>query len=280
MPRLLTIFLVVLLALPAHATLVAVVPARNGVVVAADSRFTFMGAPCDNALKILEPVRPARTVAIVTGDSIFVAPPPAGENPCPYLARAPRLLDMGAVVTAYLDANGSDPAQISISNLAAACVHAVERFQRTYPSALRGYVGKEIFSVVAVSYDPVHRASTLRNFVVRIDAGSGSVQAARIRETGIGPSTPSGVWLFGKADYVNREIYSGPGRRFLSPPTLDFLEAHKPAGNVSMDRAEGVAADVVRAAIRTSEIDPPHSAIGGQIRVVVVDAELHPHAAP
>jgi len=280
MARTVAIFLFsLLLAAPARATLVAVVPARDGVVIAADSRFTFMSAPCDGAFKILEPARPLRTVAFVTGDSIFVAPPPAGQAPCRYLATAPRLLDMGAVVRAFLDRSGGDPAQISIFDLSTACVEAVERFRRAYPNALAGYAGREIFSVVVASYDPDRYASTLRNFVVRLGR-NGRIEATRMSETTVGPRTPRGVWIYGEAQYVNREVYAGPGRRFLKPATRDFLGERVPIGAVPLNEAVAAAIDVVKAACRTAEIAPPPSGIGGTIRVVVAGAGPHLLALP
>lgn len=268
-----------LLPLTARATLVAVVPARDGLAVATDSRFTFMGAPCDGAFKILEPERPLHTVAFVTGDSIFVAPPPRGVDPCRYLATAPRLLDMGAVVRGYLDRSGEDAARISTFDLATACVLAVERFQHQYPEALRGYAGREIFSVVVASYDPARHTSTLRNFVVRRER-AGRVYATRMSETTVGPRSPRGVWIYGETRYVNREVYAGPGRRFLDPLTQDFLRRPEPIGVVLLDQAATAAADVVQAASRTAQMVPPSAGIGGPIRVVVVGDGLHAERFP
>lgn len=273
-----------LLSLPAHATLVAVVAARDGLAIAADSRFTFMGVPCDGAFKILEPERPLRTVAFVTGDSIFVAPPPEGENPCRYLAIAPRLLDMGAVVRKYLDRGGDDAAQISIFDLATECVRAVERFRRRYPNALSGYAGRDIFSVVVASYDPERHTTTLRNFVVRLSAAKDGhrarVEATRMSETTMGPRSPGGVWIYGEAGYVNREVYAGLGRRFLNAATQSFLRAHEPIGLVPIDEAAAMAIDVVKAASRTAEIVPPSSGIGGAIRAVAMGSGPHPESLP
>lgn len=269
-----------LLAISAHATLVAVVPARDGLVVAADSRFTFMGSACDGAFKIIAPERPLRTIAFVTGDSIFVAPAPAGENPCHYLSTAPRLLDMGAVVKAYLDRGSNDPARISMPDLAATCVRALRNFKRAYPNALRGSVGGDLFSVVVASYDPSRQVSTLRSFVVQVDALHGRVEAARIRQTILSPRTPRGVWIYGETGYVNREVYAGPGRRFLSPATQDFLRAHETVDRVSVDEAAHAAADVVKAAIRSAQIDPPPSGIGGPIRLAVISGNPHAQILP
>jgi len=268
----------------AHATLVAVVPARDGLAIAADSRFTFMGTPCDGAFKIIEPERPLRTVAFVTGDSIFVAPPPAGENPCHYLATAPRLLDMGAVVKAYLDRSKDNPARISTAALAAECVRDLQHFERMYPRALSGYAGRDIVSVVVVSYDPVRHVSTLRNFVMRLDAGKDAgndgrgqrVEAARMSETAVGPEDLRGIWIYGEAGYVNRSVYDGPGQRFLAPATKNFLRVHEAIGSVTTMEAEAAAEDVVKAASRTAEIDPPASGIGGLVRVVVLNGQLRP----
>jgi hypothetical protein len=268
-----------LLSVSAHATLVAVVPARDGLAIAADSRFTFMGASCDGAFKIIEPARPLRTVAFVTGDSIFVAPPPVGENPCRYLATAPRLLDMGAVVKAYLDRSEDNAARISTAGLAAECVRDLQHFERTYPRALGGYAGREIVSVVVVSYDPVRHVSTLRNFVVRLDpgndAGGQRVEAVRMSVTTVGPKSLRGVWIYGEAGYVNHSVYDGPGQRFLAPATQNFLRVHEAIGAVTAMEAVAAAEDVVKAASRMAEIDPPASGIGGMVRVVVLNSEPH-----
>lgn len=265
------------LAASAHGTLVAIVPARDGLAIAADSRLTFFGAECDGAFKIIEPARPARTVAVVTGDSIFVPPPPSGQNPCRYLSTAPRLLDVGQVVANYLD-RLDRPSRIPVADLAAACVRAVERFRAAYPAALRSYARKEIFSVVVASYNPASAESTLDHFVVRIDAGSGRVQAARIAATTVNARSPRGVWIYGEAEYLNREVYAGAGRRFLAPATLDFLALRKPVEDVPMDRAVAVAANVVRAAARAAQLVPPPSGIGGPVRVVVLGNNLRPQS--
>ena len=205
-----SLVLVLLLSVSAHATLVAIVPWRDGLVIAADSRLTFFGAQCDGAFKILVPERPARTVAVVTGDSVFVAPPPAGTaDLCGYLASAPRLLDVEAVVTGVLERGGDDPAR----KLSAACVRAVERFRARYPAALRGYTGREIFSVAVASHDPGAGAATVRSFVVRVR--NGRVEAARVVETRIDGRSSRGVWIYGETDWVNRVVYAGAGRRFL-----------------------------------------------------------------
>ncbi len=282
MARFLAAFIAaLLLSATAHATLAALVPSRDGLIVAADSRISFLGAECDGAFKIIEPARPMRTVAIVTGDSIFVSPPPAGvSNLCQYLESAPRRLNIDTLVRDYLERSADDPTQLAFDGLGAACVRRVERFRQAYPEALRGFMGRDLFSVVVASYDPGTRTSLLRNFVVRIDARTRHVGAARFTQTAVSPHDPREVWIYGETSYVDRYVYAGFGRQFLSPATLGFLRDRTPVGQTPLDRAVAVAADIVQAASRAAQKVPAPSGIGGPIRVVLLGANPQPESVP
>ena len=264
--------LFVLSCLPVGATLVAVVPTRDGLVIAADSRLTFLGAQCDGAFKILTPAMPARTVAVVTGDAVFVAPPPAGTSDlCGYLKTAPRLLDVNAVVTEALERPGLDVA--GIADVRAACVEAVARLGAAYPEALHVYAGKEVFAVVVASYDPVRAESTVRRFAVRMDTG-GRVDTSDASEARFGAQSLSTVLIYGETDWAKRAVIAGQGRQFLNAATLEFLEAHRPVAEVATDRALAVAHNVIEAASREAESDPPPSGIGGAVQVRVMGSGI------
>ncbi len=276
---------VLVFAAPARATLVALAPSAEGVAVAADSRMTFMGAACDGEFKILELARPARTVVVTTGDSIFVAPPQAHTaDVCRYLATAPRLLDIGAVARDYLEWHAARAAGVPLHGLAAACVRAVVRFRRSHPGALAPYAGRTVFSVIVASYDPASRTATLRNFVVRIDARSGAragrVEAARMATTVVGARSPRGVWIYGETAYVERYVYEGFGRRFLTASTLAFIRERKPVGETTLRQAAAAAVNVIQAASRATETVPAPSGIGGAIRVVLLGRRPHPQPLP
>jgi hypothetical protein len=265
-----------LVCLPAHATLVAVVPSRDGVVVAADSRLSFLGAQCDGAFKLLVPAKPVRTIAVVTGDGIFVAPPPAGADPCRYMETAARLLDIKAVVADALSKTGPDPARISTAAVSRGCLRAVREFARRYPGVLKPYAGREVFSVVLVSYDAARKAATLRNFVVRIDSTGGQAGVGRLTESTLDAKSPRDIWVYGETGWMSKAVYSGAGRRFLSPATLAFLAERRPIGEVSLDEGAAVAGNIVEAASRTAEVDRPPSGIGGQIHVIVIGLAPEP----
>ena len=266
----------------AHATLALLIPTRDGFVVAADSRLTYLGSHCDGTSKILVPSTPSRTVAIVTGDSIFVQPPNSkGLKPCEWLASAPRLLDINTIVTDFLarTANEADPTALPLADLAAACVHATQQFQQSYPAALRSYAGKEIFSVVVASYDPGTATTTLSSFVVRL-AAAGRIESARRTQTKINGGTSHAVYIYGETDWLNRAVYKGPGRRQLTAATLDFLQAHTPVRDVTLGQAQSVAANVMQAATRTAALNPPPSGIGGQIHLMAIGSNPVPQELP
>ena len=267
--------------IPAHATLAGGIPTRDGIVGAADSRLTFMGSQCDGAFKILIPAQPTRTAIIVTGDAFFMQPQNSKDpNPCERLASAPRFLDIGSVVTEYLERGAPDPANLSLADLAAACVHATERFQQSYPAALRAYTGKDIYSVVLASYDPVKLSSTLRNFVVRINPQTRKPQAARFTSTTYGSRDRGGVFIYGETAWVGSHVYIGYGRQFISPPTLDFIHTRVPIFQVPLNQALATAADLLHASIRTAQSAPPPHGIGGPIRIVLLGSNPMAEESP
>ena len=277
MLRIAVVFAMVIAADTTHATLVAMAPSRDGLAIASDSRLTFMGAQCDGAFKILHPARIPRTIAVVTGDAVFVAPPPSDTRDlCEYLAGAPRLLDMNAIVTGELEKAGEHAAQISMEGLSAQCVRAVEQFRASYPQALRNYAGRDIFAVVVAAYDPENSVAIVRRFLVRMTVDS-KLEAAQQSETKFDAPAPSDVLVFGESDWVKQKVLAGTGQRFLSASTIDFLSNRRPVAEVSKKQAVFAVADVIEAATRAAELDPPPSGIGGAIQVVVIGAGADAH---
>lgn len=270
---------VLLLATQAGATLVVVVPSGDGLVVAADSRESITGQSCDGLFKIV----PAnnRTVVVVTGDPVFVRPaPPASakdaRSVCAYLRSAPRLLDMPAFVVHYLEQHGRSFQSLSIDDLGAACVAAVQRFQSAHGDALQSYAGRDIFSVVIAHYDPRTSTSTLLNFVVRMDRETRAIRLERSLRTSISSQERRGVWAFGETDYLNENVFRGAGRKYLRASTQNFILDEGQVNRVREDQAVGVARDVIRAATRIAQEIPPPSGIGGPIRVFVVGRKQRP----
>jgi hypothetical protein len=278
MARLLALALLALM-LPARAgaTLVVIVPSADGLVVAADSRASVFGVSCDGQFKITDLRRPERTVVAVTGEAAFIAPPGAGvQDVCGYLKSAPRLLDISSVVKRSLERKKADPFKLSLDDLGAECVGEVERFRRGYPDALEEYAGREIFSVVIASYDPKSKSSVLLNFVVRMDAATRKTEAGRFTRVLISQRIRRGVWSFGETDYLNKNVFGGVGRGFLTADTLSFILDGKPVSEARLEQAVAAATNIIEAAGKTTRIIPSPSGIGGPIDVVLLGDKRRP----
>jgi hypothetical protein len=272
-----SVLLILTLAVPANGTLVVIVPSADGLVVAADSRTTVNGATCDNQYKITELRRPKRTVVAVTGEVAFISPPDAQERDvCGYLKSAPRMLDIASVVKSYLERKNVDPARLQLEDLGAECVGVVQRFRESEPLALEPYVGREIFSVVIASYDARSKTATVLNFAVRIDGATHRVEAGRFTRIAITPQSRRGVWSYGESDYLNRYVFGGVGRKFLTESTLDYMLADKPVAEARLDEAVAAAGNVIEAASRTTQLTPSPSGIGGPLEMVLLGRKSRP----
>ena len=272
-----SVLLILTLAVPARGTLVVIVPSADGLVVAADSRTTVNGATCDNAYKITELSRPQRTVVAVTGEVAFIKPPAAQEQDvCGYLKSAPRMLDIASVVKSYLERKNVDPAKLRLEELGAECVGAVQRFRENEPLALEPYVGREIFSVVIASYDAHAKTAMVLNFAVRIDGSTHRVEVGGFTRIAITPQSRRGVWSYGESDYLNRSVFAGAGRKYLTDATLNFMLVDKPVAEARRDEAVAAAGNVIEAASRTAQTIPSPSGIGGPVEMVLLGRKSRP----
>jgi hypothetical protein len=160
--------------------------------------------------------------------------------------------------------------------LGAKCVGEVERFRRSYPDALEEYAGRDIFSVVIASYDPHSKDSVVLNFVVRIDAVTRKVEAGRFTRVLISQQSRVGVWSFGETDYLNKNVFGGVGRGFLTADTLSFILDGKPVSEARLEQAVAAAANIIEAAGKTTRTIPSPSGIGGPIDVVLLGKKRQP----
>jgi hypothetical protein len=245
------VIVVFLLPVRAMATLVVIVPYSDGLVIAADSLTTIFGTHCDDQFKITQLKHPSRTVLAITGAIAFVPQPASGAS-CSSLKSAPHLLDVSDVVARELEHHRGNIANLSLEELSATCVSAVERFQKANPMALAPYAGKDIFSVVIASYDRRSKSSILLNFVIRIDAKTHEIRADRLTRTRIALHDRRGIWSFGESGYLNSSVFAGLGRKYLCKSTLDFILKDKPVAAAPKNEAVATAVNVIEAATRTA----------------------------
>jgi hypothetical protein len=259
-------------------TLVVVVPSKEGLVVAADSRSSVGNTHCDSAYKIIELNKPARTVATVTGYGIFAQNPgPAVQDICEYLKEAPRLLDIEQVVKEYVEKANVKVANIRIDDLAKDCLAALQRFKVAFPLAIPPFAGRELFNVVLAGYDSETKTATIRFFVIRVVPSTLDFEVIKISQVDYGPQSTRDYAAFGETDYLNKHVFGGEGRKFVNSDTIAFLlNEKKTVSETSVAEAVAIATNLIDATARTTEVIPAPTGIGGPIDVVLIGQDEHP----
>jgi hypothetical protein len=265
---------------PATGTLVAIVGSAKGLVVAADSRSTIPWLPgtfCDDAFKILEPKKPNRTVVMVTGNGNWIdLEPGRATDICSAVRSSPQLLDIGSLVKNYIEKKNTKLSKLSLTELGAVCVTAMQKLQSSRPLVFQSLIGREVFSVVMADYDPKTGVALIRNFVVRIDADSKEIQAARFSTDTISAGDRWVVVPFGESDYFYKTVYHGVGHQFINAAIFNSMVAGKHVSEASLDEAVDAAVNTIEAAARTTELIPAQSGIGGPIDVVLLGEQPRP----
>ena len=249
-------------------TLVVMVPSKDGLVMAADSRSSIGDTYCDYAFKIIEPVRPARTAVTVTGNGVMVKRPgPDVSDLCEYVRRAPRLLDIERVVSEYLASENTDIATLQIENVAQRCVAAVKDFQASWPLALRSFEDREVFSVVLASYEVQSRMAVIRSFVLRLIGTTLNPEFGKVTADKFFLNSKRAIRIFGETGYLEQYVSGGIGRQFLSEETIRFEAQERIVREIDLREAIAVAVNVIEATSKTTNLIPAPSGIGGPIDV-------------
>jgi hypothetical protein len=259
------------LAAPARATLIVMIPSKDGLVVAADSRVGSSGIYCDHQLKILEPQHLERTIVTVAGTlAVMSNAYTPSSDPCKYYLTDQKLLDVQAVVLNSVDRSGARTGlDVDIFALASRCRKAV-RDAEPREAGFNDYRGKLLFGVVIATYKD--RIAEARAFTIELDQKLAPVMK-RTFEFKAADDEQGSIWAFGDADSYNQVMKQN---RFLSDGTRKFINAGKPVKDTTTQEAEAVAIDLIHAAARVAAIARPPGDIGGPVDVVLLGAEPRP----
>lgn len=256
-------------------TLVVMVPTNEGLIVAADSRSTVNGKICDNSFKIIEVIKPDRTVISVTGNAYFINPPSLEEpDLCLYISKAPRLLDIGKVVQEYLEAMAQEITPIVIRHLGRKCIEELQNFTKNYPKPIESFAGKHICNVVIGNYKHEEEKSLIINFKLYIQPQTLNAEITDLEYTEFLPSSNMDIRSFGETEYVNEKVYKY-GKQWLNK-YKQFIENQCNVSEVTKHDAMEAAINLIEATSLTSDIIPAPSGIGGAVDVVFLGKERQP----
>jgi hypothetical protein len=264
--------------LMASGTLVVLIPSKDGLVFAADSRSSVPGAGiCDKMFKIVELRHRKRTAIAVTGNPEVMARPSDGSTPpdlCAYFKTAQHYLDIPHVVQEELDADNQILDSPRIKKLGARCVQAVteysDKFSRWKP--LDQFRGKErMFKVVIGTYKPTKKTSLIISFPVRIRAEDGKPEMGEIYRREVTLDAEWRYLAYGVSDYVQQTVFS-IGQQYLGAfAQLRANEKKKNVRDITASEAQAAATSLIEATEQTATIVPPPSEVGGPVDVILID---------
>jgi hypothetical protein len=266
-----------MLSLGPHGTLVVMIPTRDGLVVAADSRSTVNSLTCDEVYKIVVVPRRERTVLAVTGTGVFL--PIRKEQPtdlCRFIREEKPLLDIETLAQEFLSKGRGDLAPGEVYSLGSACVSATREFQAKYRrlQPLARAAGKAIYTVVIGMYNPSQRAATITYFKVIIGPEDLLPRLDAPQQVRVFESDVLATYSFGETDYVAKHV-GAVADRYLGD-YISLLNKRKIVGDVSVAEARRAAFSLIYASSRATEIIPSESGIGGPIDIVLLGTPPRP----
>lgn len=265
MKRLLVLALVavVLIRQPAFGTLMVVVPANGGFVVAADTRSVFVNTVCEGGTKIVRPKQRKNTVVLVAGTPIVIRFDKPPSHPCEYERSGPRMLDIPRLISKRLDATKnevlSDAEVNRIANESFLEVKAFDQLNgKLHP--LNYYIGIG-FQVDIVSYDEKHATVLLGGFAVNVDSNGTPELWNNTPFNRLSKADRLGIMVVGDKDFARKYIHTAQMQAILG----------KPIGQVSLTDATSAALKYVMDGEKFAETEKEeHADIGGPIDVATI----------
>jgi hypothetical protein len=261
----------------AGGTLAVFVPARSGLVVAADMRQSPHGVFCDGINKILLPSRP-RTAVVVTGNITLqdTSNVPKAEL-CDFFAKNPAPIDFGRSAREFLDSTSAPFSELIWSALTDQIYQSIAPYIKA--GNLNPFFGTEIAQIIFAEFEPATQSSKLLSLAVNLDtAGNFTLQPVRltaattIRGDSFNLQSDRQILPFGEVAYYQQQVVAGVGKQFLSRDYFDLVATSKVA-DVDSRLASAPALNLITAASKATETVEAPSGIGGGESAVLLGSE-------
>jgi hypothetical protein len=253
-------------------TLIVVIPATDGLVIASDTRSTTAGAACDGNSKIALPTRPELSFVAASGTSSWIEAryPLWAHDPCGDLAKNGIVFfDSKKTVVEFIESAGKLISELDLKAVSDRLISEILAVNTKYSGYVQSFAGKQMFEIVVGQYDRVQRASTVRIFNLSLSTDL-KIKADVVLDRTFTDNDPASVVMSGQVDDVHAYVLK-PGGTYI-PDSWTKLLALKTVGGVTSSRANNVAIDVIAAATKAAEIVPElRHGIGGPIDAYLIN---------
>jgi hypothetical protein len=251
----------------ASGTLVVAVPTRDGLVVAADSRWTLGGPAVDVdrwKLQLIEAQPP--TAFTITGHPEAQKSPPRGVSLKEWLQSGPREFDGMEVVRKVLL---STPPEVTLATLTLAVNTLASSNQQLLdanPRFSARYRDKDLCHLVV--FQATGRGLIIGSGALRIDNDGRVVVSSTPTLRRYQLDQAVHYVPFGVADYLEAHVWRGVGRRFLPKRVDQLLNTNRRSRDLTKDDGWFIAKALINATEQTMSLMPPPPlyATGGPVR--------------
>jgi hypothetical protein len=267
---------------PAGGTIITVIPASGGMVVASDTRTSLTEKLyCDGHAKLIVPRSRKRTVVFYTNDGLQTKEQPTSDI-CAYLKSTSPLLDINQFLAQQVDTKKREE-RLSlgeVQQIAERCRLEVVRFARENgPNALKQYSGSVMFRAAIVNYDVKDDKGLLGSFAIRVNSvGNPSIADSTYLEFAhTDKAIPEN---FGETDYVRKNAYD---INKLSASCVAQLNPPITVSRLTLADAKCAALSLIKAVVQFAKTaPPPGNTIGGRVDVATITktgVRIEPHSA-
>lgn len=262
-----------------HGTLVIVIPTKDGLIFAADSRSTISGQHFDNREKIKLVKNHDNFVFSITGTSEFIsAPPQLDYELSEWLLVAPKEFD-GAEIISNLLAQETTINNNNLLAIANSFNSEISRFLNSKPEIKSQYLGNELCRVVLASYDFNKSYSIIGTFVISISS-SGIINFEKNEISELSKKDKLVIKFYGEDEYVLNNVLNlnSLGRNFLNYDTRELFTTLKFIKQMSYLQAAKFSYSVINATSETSKLIPIPSGngIGGIPNIFLINGKDKP----
>jgi hypothetical protein len=257
----------------ASGSLVVLMPTKDGLIVAADTRSVLVSASlgvdkaCDGESKLVELAMVERTVVAFVGSRRLFFPMSvfSAQDPCGEIKRVPVGsvgLDVVSVVRQYLDQDGIVIDKSRLNSFTEQFLAKVNSLDLS--PLVKTFAGKSLFGISVGSYDVRASKSLIGSFSINLT----TQPLAAVRNFNweeVDQGEVRGAIPKGEVDYLMRQVVRGPGKKYLK---FDFSK--RPVSSISAKEGMAFAVNVIEATIKTMETLKDSNRVGGKIEVVLV----------
>ena len=255
----------------------AIVPTRDGVVVAADTRSVLADAICDGVEKVAIPRQDLRVAVIFGGvtQAALTSGGPAAR--CDDVSVANRKLDFARVIQDYLDA-AADASAIDLRVLSQLCQNHALSFHKLSIALKTPFLeqrrGNVLLVIAIARYEPSGRTSRVGMATLTV-ATDDTISSAVVSDQVFSRSSPAPLLLFGNITLLQDQVFGLRGSEYLDWEKLDAIDNRK-VEEVGHGAAVTALRTIFDAAARVAAETMKVPSVGGAVRYVLIGDAARP----